>query len=45
MLERKLYVVPGWRYKLVVALLRASPFWLQTRLARIGAARTARRAH
>jgi len=40
MRNRKLYEVPGWRYKLAVALLRASPFWLQTRLARIGAART-----
>jgi short-subunit dehydrogenase len=40
MVDRKLYVVPGWRYKLVVALLRASPFWLQIRLARIGAARS-----
>jgi len=39
MRDGKLYVVPGWRYRLVVALLRASPFWLQTRLARVGAAR------
>jgi short-subunit dehydrogenase len=45
MRERKLYVVPGWRYQLVVALLRASPFWLQIRLARVGAARAAQGAN
>jgi short-subunit dehydrogenase len=37
-MNRKLYVVPGWRYQLVVAVLRALPFWLQIRLARVGAA-------
>jgi len=41
MRDGKLYVVPGWRYRLAVALLRASPFWLQIRLARVGAARAA----
>jgi short-subunit dehydrogenase len=48
MLDRKLYVVPGWRYRLVVALLRVSPFWLQIRLVRFGAPRApqdARGAH
>jgi short-subunit dehydrogenase len=39
MRTRKLHVVPGWRYQLAVALLRVAPFWLQTRLARVGAAR------
>ena len=42
MVNRKLYVVPGWRYKLVVALLRVVPFWLQIRLARISAPRPPR---
>jgi short-subunit dehydrogenase len=39
MLERKLYVVPGWRYKVAVSLLRALPFRLQIWAARtVGAA-------
>jgi short-subunit dehydrogenase len=41
MVGRKLHVVPGWRYQLAVALLRASPFWLQIRLARLGGKRAA----
>jgi short-subunit dehydrogenase len=42
MADRKLYVVPGWRYKLVVALLRALPFRLQIMLTRAGGAAAAR---
>jgi short-subunit dehydrogenase len=40
MKKRQLHVVPGWYYKFAVAMLRASPFWLQIRLARLGAARS-----
>ena len=44
MIDRKLYVVPGWRYKLAVGVLRALPFWLQIRLAKAGNAAAARSA-
>jgi short-subunit dehydrogenase len=45
MADRKLYVVPGWRYKLAVGLLRALPFRLQVRLARAGSAAAVRSAN
>jgi uncharacterized protein len=38
MVDRKLYVVPGWRYKLVVALLRVLPLRLQIMVTRAGTA-------
>ena len=42
MLDRKLYVVPGWRYRLIVGVLRVVPFWLQIRLAKVGSAAAGR---
>jgi short-subunit dehydrogenase len=42
MVDRKLYVVPGWRYKLVVALLRVLPFRLQIMVTRAGSAAASR---
>lgn len=45
MADRKLYVVPGWRYRLAVGVLRALPFWLQIRLARASSAAAARSAN
>jgi short-subunit dehydrogenase len=29
-----LFVVPGWRYKVLVAIVRALPLWLKLRLSR-----------
>jgi uncharacterized protein len=45
MVNRKLYVVPGWRYKLAVALLRVLPFRLQILLTQAGSAAAARSAN
>jgi len=45
MVDRKLYVVPGWRYKLAVGLLRALPFRLQILLTQAGTAAAARSAN
>jgi uncharacterized protein len=45
MVNRKLYVVPGWRYKLAVALLRILPFRLQIMLTQAGSAAAARSAN
>jgi short-subunit dehydrogenase len=45
MVNRKLYVVPGWRYKLAVALLRVLPFRLQILLTQAGTAAAARSAN
>ena len=45
MVNRKLYVVPGWRYKLAVWLLRALPFRLQILLTQAGSAAAARSAN
>jgi short-subunit dehydrogenase len=42
MVDRKLYVVPGWRYKLAVALLGVVPFRLQIMLTRAASAAAAR---
>jgi short-subunit dehydrogenase len=33
MVDRKLYVVPGWRYQLIVGLLRVLPGWISRRAA------------
>jgi short-subunit dehydrogenase len=40
MVNRKLYVVPGWRYRLAVALLRVLPFRLQILLTQASTAAT-----
>jgi len=37
--EGRLYVIPGWRYKLLVAFLRAMPEWVVRKASAQGAAR------